>query len=450
MSDSESQVTEKKKSLIGIILVLIILLAGLSGIWINQKQSSQESDIAYAGSSDNLDIAYLSTPRILGDKSAPLKISEHSSFTCPGCAKFHSSNFKKIKVDYIDTGKAYLVYDDFARNSKDATVGAIARCVPEESYFKFIQLIFETQSDWRNDLDLVNESALMVGADADKINKCANSKDLKEAIAQSSRKAYKEKGVDKTPTLLIGESGKVSGLAPYHEIQQVINKALAEIENDKVIQPEDIPDPIETAAGEPEEEAEQKSEETKKSSSNEFDLKKAKKPRILGDVNAPIQIIEHSSFSCPHCADFHHNTFPKLKADYIDTGKAYLIFDDFPLGGPDVLIGALARCVPDDSYFNFVQFIFENQEEWKKAPKYLDYLKQNAKLTGATDEELQKCIDSKELQETIAMRGHNAYERKKVSGTPTLIINDGHPISALSPYPDLQEILNKELQKESQ
>ena len=45
---------------------------------------------------------------------------------------------------------------------------------------------------------------------------------------------------------------------------------------------------------------------------------------FLGDKEAPVIIIEYSSFTCPHCATFHTEVLPKLKADYINSGKVLL------------------------------------------------------------------------------------------------------------------------------
>ena len=47
---------------------------------------------------------------------------------------------------------------------------------------------------------------------------------------------------------------------------------------------------------------------------------------IIGDENAPVTIIEYASLSCSHCADFHFNTLNDLKKEYIDTGKAKMVF----------------------------------------------------------------------------------------------------------------------------
>src|ERR1700677_2321042 len=51
----------------------------------------------------------------------------------------------------------------------------------------------------------------------------------------------------------------------------------------------------------------------------------------LGAENAPVTIIEYASMTCPHCAAFEVQTFPKLKEKYIDTGKVRYIMREYPL-----------------------------------------------------------------------------------------------------------------------
>ena len=51
----------------------------------------------------------------------------------------------------------------------------------------------------------------------------------------------------------------------------------------------------------------------------------ALKEKFYGRADAPVTVVEYASLGCPHCAAFHAETFPKLKKDYIDTGKVKLI-----------------------------------------------------------------------------------------------------------------------------
>jgi len=68
----------------------------------------------------------------------------------------------------------------------------------------------------------------------------------------------------------------------------------------------------------------------------------------IGDENAPITIIEYASMSCSHCADFHTNTLPELKTEFIDTGKVRMVFRDYPFNYPALLGSMMMRCIPGD------------------------------------------------------------------------------------------------------
>lgn len=175
-----------------------------------------------------------------------------------------------------------------------------------------------------------------------------------------------------------------------------------------------------------------------------LDIAKAAKPRILGNPDAPVKISEHSSFTCPHCATFHAENFKRIKEEFIDTGKAYLVFDDFPRNKYDIEIGAVARCVPEDSYFKFVQLLFETQRDWLDED-YITYVTQNAKLTGASNEMIQACLNSDELKEALAKNRQAAMETFDITGTPTLVINDKEVINALSPFDVIQIMIEKVL-----
>lgn len=176
-------------------------------------------------------------------------------------------------------------------------------------------------------------------------------------------------------------------------------------------------------------------------------LKKLATPRVLGDPNSPIEIREHSSFSCGHCKRFHETNFKEIKKDYIDTGKAHIVFDDFPRNIVDLSAGVVARCVPDAAYFNYIQLLFETQDDWAFKGEHLEYLKQNAKLIGLTDEQIDACLNNQKLQDALAQSAQTANQKHGVSSTPTLVINGKTVIPGLAPYEDLKKALDAELEK---
>ncbi len=181
---------------------------------------------------------------------------------------------------------------------------------------------------------------------------------------------------------------------------------------------------------------------------SDFDLASASKPRILGNPNAPIKISEHSSFTCGHCSNFHKTNFKKIRTDYIDTGKAYIVFNDFPLNAHDVKIGVIARCVPEKSYFQFIQLLFETQKDWLKEG-YINHIKQNAQLTGVSSSKIDECLNSEELFEALADQRQNAMDKHGVNATPTLVINDHLVIPGLASYDDIKKALDAEYEKNS-
>ena len=74
----------------------------------------------------------------------------------------------------------------------------------------------------------------------------------------------------------------------------------------------------------------------------------------MGSATAPVTIIEYASMTCPHCAAFAVNTFPKLKEKYIDTGKVRYIMREYPLDGLAAAAFMLARCAGPDKYYPMI------------------------------------------------------------------------------------------------
>ena len=87
---------------------------------------------------------------------------------------------------------------------------------------------------------------------------------------------------------------------------------------------------------------------------------------IIGDINAPITVIEYASLSCIHCANFHQKTLPKLIEEYVDTGKIKIIFRDFPLNYPALMGHMLLQCIDKDIRYEYLSALFILQSKWVK------------------------------------------------------------------------------------
>ncbi|MFV2092532.1 MAG: DsbA family protein [Hyphomicrobiales bacterium] len=146
------------------------------------------------------------------------------------------------------------------------------------------------------------------------------------------------------------------------------------------------------------------------------------KDMAVGDANAPITIIEYASMTCPHCASFHTTTYPQLKKKYLDTGKARLIFRDYPLGNLAVAAAMLARCADEAIYFPFIEALFRQQSTWATQNPVAP-LKKLAKQVGITDEGFDKCLSNQVILDGIREVATRANKQFGVDSTPTFFIN---------------------------
>ncbi|MBD3388409.1 MAG: thioredoxin domain-containing protein [Candidatus Altiarchaeales archaeon] len=164
---------------------------------------------------------------------------------------------------------------------------------------------------------------------------------------------------------------------------------------------------------------------------------------VLGDPGAPVTIIAFSEFECPFCGRFAQDTLSKLKEEYIDTGKARLVFRDFPLSKHDHAMKAAeaAECADDQGMFwEYHDLLFQNQQELG-----VNSLRKYARDIGLDMGEFNQCLDSGENTEEV-MADIADGSNVGVSGTPQFFIN-GKPLEGDKDYIQFQELIEDGLKK---
>jgi len=144
---------------------------------------------------------------------------------------------------------------------------------------------------------------------------------------------------------------------------------------------------------------------------------------VLGKADAPITIIEYASLTCPHCGAFARDVLPKVKASWIDSGKAKLVFRVFPLNGVDVRAAIIANCVPPDRYFAFVDELYRSQDTWTRAGDPVQAVAKTARLAGAGDDKIKGCLADKAAEDSVVKLGYTAQNSYGVESTPTFFVN---------------------------
>ena len=168
----------------------------------------------------------------------------------------------------------------------------------------------------------------------------------------------------------------------------------------------------------------------------------ALKERIMGDPEAPITIIEFASLTCPHCADFHAETLPQIKKEWIETGRAKLVYRDFPTSPVALAVyGAMvARCAPEDRYFKFLEVFFKQQRSWTGSPDPMKALAQLARLGGMSQADFDACTQNEALFKGIHERALDGQIEFDIESTPSFVVN-GRVIRGGMNYADFNDIL---------
>jgi protein-disulfide isomerase len=151
----------------------------------------------------------------------------------------------------------------------------------------------------------------------------------------------------------------------------------------------------------------------------------------MGKSDAPVKVVEYASMTCGHCAHFHETTFPTLKEKYIDTGKARLIFREFPFDPRAEAGFMLARCA-NDNYFAMVDVLFKQQESWAGVADAKAALMQIAKLAGFSQESFDACLTDQKLLDEVRAVQRRGSQDFGVDSTPTFFINGNMYKGALS------------------
>jgi protein-disulfide isomerase len=144
---------------------------------------------------------------------------------------------------------------------------------------------------------------------------------------------------------------------------------------------------------------------------------------VLGEADAPVTIVEYFSLGCIHCKHFHDDVLPKLKTEYIDTGKVRLVYRDFPLEGLSLAAATVTRCVNDLAYFAMVDTFFAQQQTWY-VENGLDQVKTIAKGAGMDEAAFNACIADPARKDAVVASRQEAETTFKVNSTPTFFIND--------------------------
>lgn len=168
----------------------------------------------------------------------------------------------------------------------------------------------------------------------------------------------------------------------------------------------------------------------------------------MGPADAKVEVIEYASFTCPHCRDFHTEVWPKLKAEYIDTGKIRFTYREVYFDKYGLWAAIIARCGGEMRYFGIADMVFDQQQDWAAsddAAVVVENLKRIGRTAGMDDATMDACLkDGAQAEALVAHYQENATA-DGLEGTPSFKIN-GTMHKNMS-FEDMKAILDAELAK---
>lgn len=170
---------------------------------------------------------------------------------------------------------------------------------------------------------------------------------------------------------------------------------------------------------------------------------------VIGNPDAQAVVIEYASLTCPHCARFHAETLPKLKANYVDTGLVKFVYRDFPLDRVALQAAQVARCMPPERFFGFLDVLFRQQEQWaagRDPNAMVDRIKQLAAVAGLPRDKSTACIEDQALQLKIVGTAQNGEKEYKINATPTLVINGKRHTGSIA-FEEVDKVLREIVRK---
>jgi protein-disulfide isomerase len=173
----------------------------------------------------------------------------------------------------------------------------------------------------------------------------------------------------------------------------------------------------------------------------------AAEPTAVGDPNSPIRVIEFFDLSCPYCQRFTLNVFPKIRKNYIETGKVTWIFRDLPItrAHPHSLYAhGILSLLPPHQYLEAKKRIMRNADQWNHknndSPKsYFDFLLRQYGMNPQKPPE--------PLKQSIMSRARQ-FSKMGVRATPSFIINGKLYTGGLS-YERISKIFDSILRRQT-
>lgn len=165
---------------------------------------------------------------------------------------------------------------------------------------------------------------------------------------------------------------------------------------------------------------------------------------FLGAADAPVTIVEYASFTCPHCAAFHVNTWPEIKTRYVDTGKVRFVLREVYFDRFGLWASMVARCGGEAGYYPMAEQFLKRQDQWSRAEDIAGEIQKIGRLNGLSAEQITACLGDQDYAKALIERYQTFATADDVRSTPTFLINSEKHTGNM-PVSDFAALIDKHL-----
>jgi protein-disulfide isomerase len=145
---------------------------------------------------------------------------------------------------------------------------------------------------------------------------------------------------------------------------------------------------------------------------------------VLGSPTAPVVITAWEDFQCPVCKAANASVLRVIEEQYVATGKAQLIFRQFPFLGPESTVAAEAsQCAADQgAFWDYHDALFTAQGAENSGVFTRSKLQEIAGSLNLDTAVFTSCLSSGAHSASVAAEKDEGVDRG-VLGTPTFFVN---------------------------
>ena len=167
---------------------------------------------------------------------------------------------------------------------------------------------------------------------------------------------------------------------------------------------------------------------------------------VVGNPAAKVKLVEYLSYTCSHCAAFSREGSPTLKRDYVALGRASIEVRHAVRDQMDLTAALIARCDGPARFLAHSDAIFAAQGDWmpkgivfestnaqrlakmKLGPALIETaagsgLEALARGWGMAPAKIRACLSNEAQQKLLSAQAQDAWETRKIPGTPAFFLN---------------------------